>query len=117
MLTVVAIVAALDVLPVGGLEVLSAARAYVGGESLWAKGQKESVAALRRYAETRDPSDYARYERAIAVPLGDHQRDDADASGTAAGQRGRRARRAPGWLNGSAHDRPAILVVGQEETI
>jgi len=72
-LTVVAMVAALDVLLVGGLEVLSAARAYVGGESLWAKGQKESVAALRRYPETRDPSDYARYERAIAVPPGDHR--------------------------------------------
>ena len=42
-------------------------------ESLWAKGQKDAIAELRRFAQTRDPGDYARYERAIAVPLGDHR--------------------------------------------
>jgi PAS domain S-box-containing protein len=72
-LTVVGMVAALDVLLVGGLEVLSATRAYVAHESLWAKGQKDAIAELRRFAQTRDPADYARYERAIAVPLGDHR--------------------------------------------
>ena len=71
-LTVVAMVAALDVLLVGGLEVLSAARTLAANRC-GRKAQKESVAALRRYAETRDPSDYARYERAIAVPPGDHR--------------------------------------------
>jgi PAS domain S-box-containing protein len=72
-LTVVGMIAALDVILVGGLEVLSATRAYVAAESLWAKGQKDSIAALRRFAQSRDPADYARYERAIAVPLGDHR--------------------------------------------
>jgi hypothetical protein len=45
-LTVVGMVAALEAPLVGGLQVLSATRAYVAGESLWAKGQKGSIAAL-----------------------------------------------------------------------
>lgn len=54
------------------MDTLSAARAYVGGESLWTKGQKEAVQQLEAYARTGDPRHYADYLRAIAVPLGDH---------------------------------------------
>src|SRR2546426_5027903 len=55
------------------MEVLSAVRAYVGGEGLWSKGEKDAVHYLARYAETRDERDYRRYLDAIAVPLGDKQ--------------------------------------------
>jgi signal transduction histidine kinase len=53
------------------MDVLSSARAYVGGESLWSKGQKDAVRALMRFAQSRDEQDWQRYRRAIAVPLGD----------------------------------------------
>jgi PAS domain S-box-containing protein len=56
-----------------GMSVLSATRAYVGGEGLWSKGQKDALIALMRYADTGDERDYARYRAAIAVPLGDHR--------------------------------------------
>ncbi|MDE1962940.1 MAG: EAL domain-containing protein [Xanthomonadaceae bacterium] len=54
------------------MDTLSAARAYVGGESLWTKGQKEAVQQLEEYARTGDPRHYAAYLDAIAIPLGDH---------------------------------------------
>src|SRR5438094_830939 len=55
------------------MESLSAVRAYVGGEGLWSKGEKDAVHHLARYAETRDERDYRRYLDAIAVPMGDKQ--------------------------------------------
>src|SRR5438309_11262800 len=69
----VLIVACLLVLANAQMEVLSAVRAYVGGEGLWSKGEKDAVHYLARYAETRDERDYRRYLDAIAVPLGDKQ--------------------------------------------
>jgi PAS domain S-box-containing protein len=54
------------------MQILSAVRAYVGGEGLWSKGQKEAVYALSRYASSGDAADFKRYEDAIAVPLGNH---------------------------------------------
>lgn len=53
------------------MEILSATRAYVGGEGLWSKAQKDAVASLTRYARTRDAADYRRFREALAVPLGD----------------------------------------------
>ena len=53
--------------------VLSAARAFVGGEGLWSKAQKEAIYALSRYASTRDIHDYEAYTAALAVILGDRQ--------------------------------------------
>ncbi|HJV50121.1 MAG TPA: EAL domain-containing protein [Noviherbaspirillum sp.] len=55
------------------MDILSATRAYVEGESLWSKGQKEAVFHLNRYAESRDEADFRHYLQAIAVPLGDHK--------------------------------------------
>jgi len=51
--------------------VMSAMRAYVGGESLWSKGQKDAYFHLDRYARTLDEKDYRAFRHAIAVPLGD----------------------------------------------
>jgi len=55
------------------LRLLSSVRAYVGGEGLWSKGQKDAVYFLSRYASLRDEHDYQRYLQAIAVPLADRQ--------------------------------------------
>ena len=46
-------------------------RAYVGGEGLWSKGQKDAVYSLSRYLATGDERDYRDYHTAIALPLGD----------------------------------------------
>jgi diguanylate cyclase (GGDEF)-like protein/PAS domain S-box-containing protein len=49
-------------------DVLSAARAFVEGESRWSKAQKESVFHLLEYAETYSEESYRDYLRNIAVP-------------------------------------------------
>src|SRR5262249_60519978 len=54
-----------------GTSVLSALRAYVAGEGLYSKGQKDAVYHLVRYTLSRDELEYERYRRAIAVPLAD----------------------------------------------
>ena len=46
-------------------QVLSGVRAYVGGEGLWSKGQKDAVYALNRYLDSRDPADFHRFEQAM----------------------------------------------------
>ncbi|HMG85832.1 MAG TPA: diguanylate cyclase [Terracidiphilus sp.] len=69
----VAILLALVLLSDFSIDILSAARAYVGGESLWSKGQKDAVIHLMRYANGHDEEEFSAYERAIAVPLGDRE--------------------------------------------
>ncbi len=66
-------VALLAALGIGSAEVLSAVRAYVGGESLWSKGQKDAIYHLTQYARSREAEDHRRYAAAIAVPLGDRR--------------------------------------------
>ena len=51
--------------------VLGTARAYVGGESLYSKGQKNAVRWLGLYLRSGDEVDYRHYLDALAVPLGD----------------------------------------------
>ncbi|MFW5282822.1 EAL domain-containing protein [Pseudomonas aeruginosa] len=58
----------------GSLYVLSAVRSYVGGESLWSKGQKDAIYYLTLYADSRADEDFRRYEEAIAIPLGEGSR-------------------------------------------
>ncbi|MGY4831721.1 ATP-binding protein [Sphaerotilaceae bacterium SBD11-9] len=67
------VVAMLAGLVVASADILSAARAYVGGESLWSKGQKDAVYQLGSYIGSRDPLDYLRFQNALVVPLGDRQ--------------------------------------------
>jgi PAS domain S-box-containing protein len=50
---------------------LSALRAYVEGEGLWSKGQKQAVHDLGRYASSHSESDFRAYEQALQTPLGD----------------------------------------------
>ena len=80
----VAIVAALLALAIPGIGLLSAGRAYVGGEGLWSKAQKEAVIHLSEYLRSRSDDDYAAYVTAIAVPKGNRdarlelEKPDAD---------------------------------------
>ena len=67
------VVALLAGLAVASVDTLSAVRAFVGGESLWSKGQKEAVYQLSRYVASYDPLDYQRFQKALAVPLGDRR--------------------------------------------
>ena len=55
------------------IENLSAARAYVGGEGLWSKAQKQAVYDLLRYSISHSDTDYQNYRQALLVPLGDRQ--------------------------------------------
>jgi diguanylate cyclase (GGDEF)-like protein len=52
---------------------LSSVRAYVGGESLWSKAQKDAVYHLQKYAASRAPEELRQFRADIAVPLGDHE--------------------------------------------
>src|SRR6201996_5550493 len=53
------------------LEVLSSVRAYVGGEALWSRGQKNALYSLTLYLHTGQPALFEQYKTALAVPLGD----------------------------------------------
>ena len=54
-------------------ETLSAVRAFVNGESLWSKSQKEAINSLNLYAISHNERDYQAYLDAISVPLGDRK--------------------------------------------
>jgi len=55
------------------IENLSAARAYVGGEGLWSKAQKQAVHDLLRYSISHSEKDFQAYQKELLVPLGDKQ--------------------------------------------
>lgn len=65
--------AAVIAIGVFGMWILSSLRAYVGGEGLWAKSQKNAVYALSSYALSRDEKDYRAYLAEMRVPLGDRK--------------------------------------------
>src|SRR6187551_3263646 len=51
---------------------LSSVRAYVGGEGLWSKAQKDAIYHLSRYGHTRDNNEYNYFLEFMQVPQGDH---------------------------------------------
>jgi PAS domain S-box-containing protein len=53
------------------LQIETGMRAFVGGEGLYSKGQKDAVFHLIRYARTHDEAERQAYLEAIAIPLGD----------------------------------------------
>ena len=55
------------------IENLSAARAYVGGEGLWSKAQKQAIHDLLCYSISHSERDFEAYQEALLVPLGDKQ--------------------------------------------
>src|SRR5438034_7737306 len=68
-----AVIVVLALLANESLNIVSAGRAYVGGESLWSKAQKEAVYRLSRYTQSRSEEDFRAFRTAIAVPLGDRR--------------------------------------------
>ena len=92
------------VVAIVSIELLSSVRAYVTGESLYSKGQKDAQIYLLDYAQYHKEDDYRRFQQALAVPLGDRiareelQRPEPDLDGRAqrlspGRQRSRRRRR------------------------
>jgi diguanylate cyclase (GGDEF)-like protein len=67
-----AIVLCLLILADFSFGVLSSVRAYVGGESLWSKAQKDAVFHLQNYASSRSQDELTQFRADIAIPLGDH---------------------------------------------
>src|SRR4051812_17431531 len=55
------------------INTLSAVRAYVGGEGLWSKAQKDALYQLQRYNRSHDEGDYKLFLDHMKVPFGDHK--------------------------------------------
>src|ERR1700726_519923 len=52
---------------------LSSVRAFINGEGLWSKSEKDAVNYLHKYARTGDEADYRHFQEFMKVPLGDHK--------------------------------------------
>lgn len=55
------------------LNTLSSVRAFVAGEGLWSKAQKDAIYNLQKYSRTYNEKDYINYQNFLKVPLGDHK--------------------------------------------
>lgn len=55
------------------MRTLSAVRAFVGGEGLWSKAQKDAVLNLQRYYINRKEEDFQAFLKNLEIPEGDHQ--------------------------------------------
>ncbi|HVO46231.1 MAG TPA: EAL domain-containing protein [Steroidobacteraceae bacterium] len=58
-------------LSVASIVVLSGLRAYVNGEGMWSKAERQAVAELHKYAASGSQTDYRHFQEELAVPLGD----------------------------------------------
>ncbi len=57
---------------VASLSLLSSIRAFVNGEGMWSKAERQAIAELREYTSSGDPDNYQRFRAELAVNLGDH---------------------------------------------
>jgi hypothetical protein len=73
----VGIMAALIVIELAALtfsvNILSSVRAYVGGEGLWSKAQKDGMYQLLKYGRNHNEDDYRKFQEFMQVSSGDHQ--------------------------------------------
>ena len=53
------------------LTVMSSLRAYVHGESMWSKAERQAIAELRNFSATGDEAAFNRFQIEIGVPLAD----------------------------------------------
>jgi PAS domain S-box-containing protein len=51
------------------MDILVGARKYSQSEGMWAKGQKEAVVQLQRYAASGSETDFLQYREALAIPI------------------------------------------------
>jgi PAS domain S-box-containing protein len=59
------------------IQLMSTVRAYVAGESLYSKAQKDAQIHMLAYAQRHEELDYARFTAALAFPLGDRAAREA----------------------------------------
>jgi signal transduction histidine kinase len=73
----VGIMAALIVIELAALtfsvNILSSVRAYVGGEGLWSKAQKDGMYQLLKYGRNHNEYEYQKFLEFMQVSSGDHQ--------------------------------------------
>src|ERR1044072_2560224 len=73
----VGIMATLIVIELGvlvfSIHTLSSVRAYVNGEGLWSKAQKDAMYQLLKYSRSHNETDYQKFKEFMMVPLGDHK--------------------------------------------
>jgi PAS domain S-box-containing protein len=55
------------------INTLSSVRAYVSGEGLWSKAQKDAMYQLLRYSRTHNEADYQKFKEFMIVSSGDHK--------------------------------------------
>jgi PAS domain S-box-containing protein len=55
------------------INTLSSVRAYVTGEGLWSKAQKDAMFQLLKYGDTHNDKDYIKFKEFMKVPLGDRK--------------------------------------------
>ncbi|WP_127128177.1 sensor histidine kinase [Pseudoflavitalea rhizosphaerae] len=55
------------------IHTLSSVRAYVNGEALWSKGQKDALYQLVCYARTYNEDNFKKFRLSLAVPIADHK--------------------------------------------
>ncbi|MBL6996456.1 PAS domain S-box protein [Desulfobacula sp.] len=70
-LVIFIIISGLFLIGKSGFSILSGLRAFVGGEGLWAKSQKEAVFQLTQYVFTGEENRYQLFVDSLKVPLGD----------------------------------------------
>lgn len=52
---------------------VSSVRAFVGGEALWSKAQKNALLELKRFERTHNEKSYEAFLNYLTVPEGDHR--------------------------------------------
>ena len=55
------------------MNTLSSVRAFVGGEGLWSKSQKDAILTLYQYGLSGDPKDYDNFKASLEIPMGDRK--------------------------------------------
>jgi hypothetical protein len=55
------------------INALSSVRAYVSGEGLWSKAQKDAMYQLLKYSRSHNEADYQKFKDFMKVPGGDHK--------------------------------------------
>jgi diguanylate cyclase (GGDEF)-like protein len=58
-------------LSMASVSMLSDLRAYVNGEGLWSKAERQALSDLREYERSGAESDYRRFQGELRIPLGD----------------------------------------------
>ncbi len=71
---IMAVLIAIELVTLGfAIRTLSSVRAFVGGEGLWSKAQKDAIYHLERYGHSRNESEYLLYQEFMKVPDGDYK--------------------------------------------